>query len=356
VPAFAGKYDIPVWLTFGTIFEVGDRFDGIAQIFGFDSHDVFRIGDLEIHPFPVPHDAREPVQFVVSDGQHRLGLLTDIGGSTPYVQASLTGCSALVLECNHDRDLLATSDYPPSLKNRIAGRFGHLHNEAAPRSSRRSTRAACSTSSRRTVALEQHARRRRAPRLPARCVARKIGSASPTRPRASAGERWLTGDPWKSARALQGQGEDGLRDRRPELPRHALPRRRLGVRRRQARQARLKGRDQQQDQRVRHGQARAGGRCHAFRALAERARVAREGDEDGARSSASVRNVCAGSMAKRYGIEEGHRLPEPVFEFFLKSDALHDRCATTITSACSAGRRLRRSRRCATSRIASTPC
>ena len=131
VPAFAGKYDIPVWLTFGTIFEVGDRFDGIAQIFGFDSHDVFRIGDLEIHPFPVPHDAREPVQFVVSDGQHRLGLLTDIGGSTPYVQASLTGCSALVLECNHDRELLATSDYPHSLKNRIAGRFGHLHNEAA---------------------------------------------------------------------------------------------------------------------------------------------------------------------------------------------------------------------------------
>jgi phosphoribosyl 1,2-cyclic phosphodiesterase len=131
VPAFAGKYDIPVWLTFGTIFEVGDRFDGIAQIFGFDSHDVFRIGDLEIHPFPVPHDAREPVQFVVSDGQHRLGLLTDIGGSTPFVQASLTGCSALVLECNHDRELLATSDYPPSLKNRIAGRFGHLHNEAA---------------------------------------------------------------------------------------------------------------------------------------------------------------------------------------------------------------------------------
>ena len=131
VPAFAGKYDIPVWLTFGTIFEVGDRFDGIAQIFGFDSHDVFRIGDLEIHPFPVPHDAREPVQFVVSDGQHRLGLLTDIGGSTPFVQASLTGCSALVLECNHDLDLLATSDYPPSLKHRISGRFGHLHNEAA---------------------------------------------------------------------------------------------------------------------------------------------------------------------------------------------------------------------------------
>lgn len=131
VPAFAGKFGIPVWLTFGTIYELGDRFDGVAQIKGFDSHDAFRIGDLEIRPFPVPHDAREPVQFVVGDGAFRLGVLTDIGGTTPFVQASLTGCDALVLECNHDRAMLATSDYPPSLKNRIAGRFGHLHNEAA---------------------------------------------------------------------------------------------------------------------------------------------------------------------------------------------------------------------------------
>jgi phosphoribosyl 1,2-cyclic phosphodiesterase len=131
VPAFAGRYGIPVWLTFGTIHECGDRFDGIAQVYGFDSHDVFRIGDLEVCPFPVPHDAREPVQFVIGDGQYRLGLLTDIGGSTPFVEASLSGCDALVLECNHDLGLLAGSDYPPSLKQRIAGRFGHLHNEAA---------------------------------------------------------------------------------------------------------------------------------------------------------------------------------------------------------------------------------
>ena len=51
----------------------------MAQIYGFDSHDAFVIGDLEIRPFPVPHDAREPVQFVVSDGAFRLGVLTDLG-------------------------------------------------------------------------------------------------------------------------------------------------------------------------------------------------------------------------------------------------------------------------------------
>ncbi len=131
VPSFAGRYDIPVWMTFGTMAMMGDRFDGIAQVYGFDSHDVFSLGDLEVRPFPVPHDAREPVQFVVSDGRHRLGLLTDIGGSTPFVEACLSGCDALVLECNHDLDLLAGSDYPYSLKQRISGRFGHLHNEAA---------------------------------------------------------------------------------------------------------------------------------------------------------------------------------------------------------------------------------
>jgi phosphoribosyl 1,2-cyclic phosphodiesterase len=131
VPAFAARHGIPVWLTFGTLTVVGARFAGMEGIYGFDSHDAFAIGELEIRPFPVPHDAREPVQFVVSDGAFRLGVLTDLGMSTPCVEQSLTGCDALVLETNHDLDLLAGSDYPYSLKQRIAGRFGHLHNEGA---------------------------------------------------------------------------------------------------------------------------------------------------------------------------------------------------------------------------------
>lgn len=131
VPAFAARHGIPVWLTFGTLTVVGDRFAGMERIYGFDSHEEIVIGDLAIRPFPVPHDAREPVQFVVTDGAFRLGVLTDLGMSTPCVEQSLSGCDALVLECNHDLDLLADCDYPASLKQRIAGRFGHLHNEAA---------------------------------------------------------------------------------------------------------------------------------------------------------------------------------------------------------------------------------
>ena len=96
-----------------------------------DSHSEFAIGDLLMQPFPVPHDAREPVQFVFSDGVHRLGVLTDLGHVTPHVVKCLQGCDALVLECNHDADMLARGPYPPTLKQRVGGRFGHLANDAA---------------------------------------------------------------------------------------------------------------------------------------------------------------------------------------------------------------------------------
>jgi phosphoribosyl 1,2-cyclic phosphodiesterase len=100
-------------------------------VYSFDSHDVLAIGELEVRPFPVPHDARDPVQYVVSDGAARLGVLTDLGVVTAHVEASLTGCDALVLECNHDEGMLAGGRYPYPLKQRIAGRLGHLCNDAA---------------------------------------------------------------------------------------------------------------------------------------------------------------------------------------------------------------------------------
>jgi phosphoribosyl 1,2-cyclic phosphodiesterase len=131
VAAFATRYRVPVWLTFGTLEMVGERFMRMEYVYGFDSHDAFAIGMLEVRPFPVPHDAREPVQFVVGDGDHRLGVLTDIGVTTRFVETSLSGCDALVLECNHDLDMLAGGDYPGPLKQRISSRLGHLHNEAS---------------------------------------------------------------------------------------------------------------------------------------------------------------------------------------------------------------------------------
>ena len=91
------------------------------------------IDELSVRPFTVPHDAREPVQFVVSDGAHRVGVVTDLGASTSHVETMLSGIDALVLECNHDLDLLWAGNYPSWLKKRIASPFGHLDNNASQR-------------------------------------------------------------------------------------------------------------------------------------------------------------------------------------------------------------------------------
>jgi phosphoribosyl 1,2-cyclic phosphodiesterase len=124
---------------------MGERFASL-DVFGFDSHDTFTVGDLCVQPFPVPHDAREPVQFVIGDGAHRVGVLTDIGNTTPYVEQTLSGCDALVLECNHDPGMLAGSDYPfpAQAADRRAVRDTWT-TTARPRCSARSTARACST-------------------------------------------------------------------------------------------------------------------------------------------------------------------------------------------------------------------
>ena len=131
VSRLARKHEIPVYLTYGTLMALDGAHSGIAQITIIDSHTPFAIGDIEVRPYPVPHDAREPAQFVFSDGKVRLGVLTDTGSSTPHIESVLSGLEALVLEYNHDRDLLAQGNYPPSLKQRIGGRFGHLDNGTA---------------------------------------------------------------------------------------------------------------------------------------------------------------------------------------------------------------------------------
>jgi phosphoribosyl 1,2-cyclic phosphodiesterase len=95
--------------------------------------EAFALDALSVTPFTVPHDAREPVQYVVSDGAAKLGILTDIGTSTQHVQETLSGLDALVLECNYDRDLLWSGAYPKWLKERIGGPFGHLDNRDSER-------------------------------------------------------------------------------------------------------------------------------------------------------------------------------------------------------------------------------
>jgi len=91
----------------------------------------FQIGDLTFTPFSVSHDAYEPVGFVVACGNTRLGIVTDIGAPTHLVREHLRHCQALIIEANHDEQLLSGARRPWVLKQRIAGRQGHLSNAHA---------------------------------------------------------------------------------------------------------------------------------------------------------------------------------------------------------------------------------
>lgn len=129
--ALARRYGVAVWASHGTLRSVmAARFANVA-VHVCSSHTAFTVGSITVHPFPVPHDAREPTQFVFDDGRHRLGLLTDTGRSTAHIVESLSGCHGLVMECNHDDAMLEASDYPVSLKRRIRSDYGHLSNDVA---------------------------------------------------------------------------------------------------------------------------------------------------------------------------------------------------------------------------------
>ena len=85
---------------------------------------------IEVRPFAVPHDAREPIQFTFVASGAKLGFLADAGSISSCIIENLSDCNALVLECNYDEDMLARNPaYPPILKNRIRGRHGHLSND-----------------------------------------------------------------------------------------------------------------------------------------------------------------------------------------------------------------------------------
>ena len=132
---FAAAHNVAVYLTYGTMLALkaeGKVTEGVRTIV-IDARQVFAIGGMQVIPFTVPHDAREPVQYVLSDGDRRLGVLTDIGAPTPHVEQTLSGLHALVLECNYDRDMLWNGGYPKWLKERIAGPFGHLDNADSER-------------------------------------------------------------------------------------------------------------------------------------------------------------------------------------------------------------------------------
>lgn len=128
--AVALRGRIPVWMSPGTFAGIGSPDLGGLLREAADGCDI-DLGAMRLMPFTVPHDAREPLQLRCSDGNTELGILTDLGHASPHVLQNLANCHALLLEFNHDPDLLAASSYHPALKKRVGGKYGHLSNPDA---------------------------------------------------------------------------------------------------------------------------------------------------------------------------------------------------------------------------------
>jgi phosphoribosyl 1,2-cyclic phosphodiesterase len=126
----ATEHQIAIWMSEGTWLACGaPDYGGLLQLVS-DGQQI-DLGELAMIPFAVPHDAQEPLQLLCTDGQHQLGVLTDLGHVSDAVHERLSGCHTLLLECNHDRQMLADSSYPAFLKHRVGGDKGHLSNEQA---------------------------------------------------------------------------------------------------------------------------------------------------------------------------------------------------------------------------------
>jgi phosphoribosyl 1,2-cyclic phosphodiesterase len=129
VGPFARKHSIPVYMTPGTCNP--DKIGSVPALELINCHQSFAINGFVVVPVPVPHDAREPCQYLVSSGPRTLGILTDLGHITPHVAEQYSRCDGLLLECNHDPDMLAEGPYPYPLKVRVGGDHGHLSNDQA---------------------------------------------------------------------------------------------------------------------------------------------------------------------------------------------------------------------------------
>lgn len=130
VGVLSRRFELPVYLTQGTLDNLPAQTGQLAHLQLFQAGGAFGIGDLQIHPFTISHDAGDPVGFVIVHEGTRLGVCTDLGFATQLVKIRLQRCQGLILEANHDLDLLVNGPYPPHLKQRIRSRHGHLSNAA----------------------------------------------------------------------------------------------------------------------------------------------------------------------------------------------------------------------------------
>ena len=127
-PMLANKYNIPLYASYGTARHFKRDMPTLNRII---PNQKLTVGLLEVEPVTVPHDSSEPTQFVFRHQGISVGILTDLGSITRRVQEAFSQCQLLLLECNHDPVMLSEGPYPPSLKRRVGGNYGHLSNDQA---------------------------------------------------------------------------------------------------------------------------------------------------------------------------------------------------------------------------------
>lgn len=131
VSVLSRRHRLPVFASPAALKAAGSKLGRLHQHTGFTAGTTFTFQDLQIHPFTVSHDAADPVGFLVNDGSLTLGYCTDTGTVSRLMQHRLAGCHALVLESNHDPDMLRDGPYPQALKQRVRSKTGHLANHEA---------------------------------------------------------------------------------------------------------------------------------------------------------------------------------------------------------------------------------
>ncbi|MFW6080269.1 MAG: MBL fold metallo-hydrolase [Desulfosalsimonas sp.] len=131
VGVLSRRYGLPVYINPATQKALSGQLGSIKNFCTFECGAFFSINDLMIRPFTVSHDAAEPAGFTVENSAGKIGIATDLGFAPAMVRHHLTDCDLLVLEANHDQEMLEHGPYPWPLKQRIKGRSGHLSNEAA---------------------------------------------------------------------------------------------------------------------------------------------------------------------------------------------------------------------------------
>jgi phosphoribosyl 1,2-cyclic phosphodiesterase len=129
VGTLSRRYKLPVYLNKQTNLHLPDSVGRLDQKEEFVTGRSFSIADVTIHPFAISHDGVDPVGFTLTNGSVKIGVCTDLGAATKLVHRHLEHCSVLILEANHDMEMLKNGPYPWPVKQRIKSRIGHLSNE-----------------------------------------------------------------------------------------------------------------------------------------------------------------------------------------------------------------------------------